>query len=532
MSGPHPSTLPFHSFQRIATGLSGAVCTSQPLASGAGLEMLRRGGNAFDAAIAAAAVLAVVEPMMSHLGGDVFMVVYPAREGRTWALNGSGNAPREATPDLYPNGMPEHGPLTAAVPGAVHGWCEASRRWGSLPLRDLLQPAIEYARDGFPLGPRTSSVLREMSPVLAQFPYSKEQFLSGDTQVGAVLKQPGLARTLEAVAEGGAEAFYTGEVAREIVRSVREQGGVFSEEDLAGHCSTVQPPISTSYRGYEVHGQPPVSQGHILLQELNLVEPFDLAAMGPLTPAVLHVLIEAKKLAFADRHRYLADPAHVEVPVEWLLSKEYARERAGLIDQERANPQPVAGSRHAEGTDTTYLAAADAEGNAVSWIQSVFGHFGSGVVAGHTGVLLNNRMRGFTLEPGHPNVVAPLKRPAHTLNAYLVLRDGRPWVIGGTPGADYQVQTNLQIITHLIDFGMNVAEANDAPWWASETGNRVVVEDRMPDGAVQGLRQLGHEVGTLAPWGGGRTVQLIQRAPGGVLLASSDVRAGGHAAVW
>ncbi len=524
--------LPFESFGRIATARNGVVSTSQPLASGAGLSMLKAGGNAVDAAIAAAAVLAVVEPAASHVGGDVFIVYHNGADGRSYALNGSGNAPRRATPERFLDGIPLRGPLAATVPGAVHGWCEASMRWGALPLADVLRPAIELARDGFGIGPGISQELSTLGEMLSSFPYSREQFLSGPTHAGAVLKQPELARTLEAIAEEGAEGFYEGEVAREMVRGIQEQGGVISEEDLAEHASVVREPIASTYRGLTVLEQPPVSQGHILLQELNIAEQFDMRAMGCLTAESLHVLIEAKKLAFADRRRYLGDPEHTEVPMEWLLSKEYAKERAGLIDPNRANPRPEAGRMNAYGTDTTYLAAADSQGNAVSWIQSVFHRFGSGVVAGRTGVLLNNRMNGFTLEPGHPNTLVPGKKPAHTLNAYLILRDGRPYIIGGTPGADYQVQTNLQVITNLVDYGMNVAEANDAPWWGSEEGNRVRAESRFSDATISGMRERGHDVEMIGAWRGGRTVQLVEFLPDGTMLASSDIRAEGHAAVW
>jgi gamma-glutamyltranspeptidase/glutathione hydrolase len=414
----------------------------------------------------------------------------------------------------------------------VHGWCEASRRWGALPLADVLRPAIELARDGFGIGPGLSRELGTLGPMLSAYPYSREQFLSGPAHPGAVLRQPHLARTLEAIAQEGARGFYEGEVAAEMARAMREQGGLLTEADLAEHASVVREPISSTYRGLTVLEQPPVSQGHILLQELNIAAEFDLAAMGPLTAESVHVLIEAKKLAFADRHRYLGDPDHTEIPMERLLSQEYARRRAALMAPRKANPRPGAGVPNRYGTDTTYLAAADARGNAVSWIQSVFHRFGSGVVAGRTGVLLNNRMNGFTLEPGHPNTLAPGKKPAHTLNAYLLLRDGRPYIVGGTPGADYQVQTNLQVITNLVDHGMDVAEANDAPWWGSEEGLRVRAESRFPEATLAGLRERGHEVEPIGPWQGGRAVQLIEFLPDGGMLASSDLRAEGHAAVW
>lgn len=524
--------LPFDSFERIATATRGAVCTSQPLASQAGLDMLKAGGNAIDAALAAAAVLAVVEPAASHLGGDVFLVFHSGAENRSWALNGSGAAPESATPDRFPDGIPMRGPLSVTVPGAVHGWCEASERWGSLPLSTVFEPAIHYARDGFPLGYRMSWQIAENRAVLAEYPYARKQFLSGDTSTGSMLRQPDLARTLETIAKHGSAAFYSGEIGREIARSVQEQGGLLSEADLEQHTSVVQEPLRVSYRGYDVLGQPPVSQGHTLLQQLNIVETFDLAAMGALSADAVHLLIEAKKLAFADRDHYLADPDHVEMPLARLLSKEYACERAGLIDMQRANPRPRAGDRSLSGSDTTYLTVVDAQGNAVSWIQSVFHRFGSGVVAGRTGVLLNNRLNGFTITPDHPNTLMPGKRPAHTLNAYIVLGNGRPWVVGGAPGGDYQVQTNLQVITGLIDFGMNIAETIDAPWWGSDDGNDLQMECRMPEKTLAGLRERGHQISLLDGWRGLRTVQLIQRLSNDAILASSDVRNEGHPAVW
>lgn len=526
-----PASLPFESFERITTARNGVVCTSQPLASEAGLAVLRSGGNAVDAAVAAAAVLAVVEPAASQLGGDVFMIVHTA-DGGTHALNGSGRAPRDVTPEAFPDGIPLRGPLAATVPGAVHGWCEAASRWGTKPLSELLAAAIHYARDGFGIGTRFASELRVQREMLSRFAYSKEQYLGVDPVPGSVLRQPELARTLEAIASNGAAGFYEGEVAREMVRAIREQGGVMSEQDFAEHQSLLLEPIRSTYRGYEVLEQPPVSQGHILLQELNIVEQFDLAAMGTLSADALHVLIEAKKLAFADRDAYLGDPEHASIPMDWLLSKEYAAERAALVDMRRAATEPEAGKAASWASDTTYLAAADAQGNAVSWIQSVFHRFGSGVVAGRTGVLLNNRMNGFVLEPGHPNTLAPLKKPAHTLNTYMLFRDGSPWLVGGTPGAHYQVQTNLQVVTNLVDFEMNVAEANDAPWWTSNEGAEVVMEDRVPADTVAELREREHDVTLIGGWKGGRTVQLIQMQPDGTMLASSDVRAEGHAAAW
>ncbi len=526
------SDLPFHSFERISMGLRGVVCTSNPLASDAAMWALKAGGNAFDAALAAAAVLTVVEPQSSHLGGDVFLVAYVAKENKAYALNGSGRAPRDIDISDFASGIPDRGPLAATIPGAVHGWCEVSNRWGKLPLKTVLQPAIDYARNGFPMSVRLALSISTLASVIGMSSYAKQQFLSTDPKPGNILRQPMLARTLEAIADRGVEGFYNGEIAKEMVRGIREQGGVFSDADLAEHKTIVVAPISTTYRGIEVLEQPPVSQGHILLEELNIVENFDLKSMGLLSADTLHVLIEAKKLAFADKDRYWGDPEFSKIPVEELISKDWGRRRAEEIDLRRANPQPSFGHMGRSGTDTTYLAVADSEGNAVSWIQSIFFVFGSGVVAGNTGVLLNNRMNGFTIQPGYPNTLEPGKRPVHTLNAYILMKDDKPWIVGGTPGGDYQVQTNLQIITNLVDFGLNIAEAIDAPWWGSLEGNNVRIEHRVPRNTLTELENRGHYLDVIGAWAGDRIVQLIQFAPNGALLGASDLRGEGYAAAW
>jgi len=526
------SDLPFHSFERISMGLRGVVCTSNPLASDAAMWALKDGGNAFDAALAAAAVLTVVEPQSSHLGGDVFLVAYVAKENKVYALNGSGRAPREIDISVFAGGIPERGPLAATIPGAVHGWCEVSRRWGKLPLKRVLQPAIEYARDGFPISVRLARSISTLASIISMSPYARQQFLSIDPKPGNILRQPALARTLEAIADQGVDGFYQGEIAKEMVRGIREQGGVFSEDDLREHDTIVVAPISTSYRGVKVLEQPPVSQGHILLEELNIVENFDLKSMGLLSADTLHVLIEAKKLAFADKARYLGDPEFSKIPVEELVSKEWGRRRAEEINLSRANPQPEFGHLGRSNTDTTYLAVADSEGNAVSWIQSIFFVFGSGVVAGNTGVLLNNRMNGFTIQSGHPNTLEPGKRPVHTLNAYILMKDDKPWIVGGTPGGDYQVQTNLQVISNLVDFDLNIAEANDAPWWASLEGNNIRVENRVRQDILAELEKKGHRIDVIGAWAGDRIVQLVQFGSNGALLGASDLRGEGYAAAW
>jgi gamma-glutamyltranspeptidase/glutathione hydrolase len=520
---------------------NGIVAASQPLATSAGLGILQRGGSFADAAIATSAVLAVTEPYASQIGGDAFIIVYDAATGNTTALNGSGAAPHAAMPDCFPNGIPLRGLPAAAVPGLIDAWFTLHSRWGRLPIADLLAPAIAYAEDGYPAGYRTSRVFAEAQSWLAPFTL---QAVTGGSQPapGGTVRQPDLAWTLRQIAEGGRDAFYIGPVAERILRYSNQHGGLFAAEDFAEHATQVSDPIRTDYRGYTVHGQPPVSQGHILLQELNLLEGFDLSALGHNSPAAIHLQVEAKKLAFADRAAYLGDPKFVDVPMETLLSKAYADRRRALIDPGRAGLHPTAGEiQH----DTTYFCVGDAAGNAVSFIQSVFWGFGCGVVADGTGVLFNNRMNGFSLDPASPNCLAPGKRTAHTLNAYLVTRQatdgGKPALafVGGTPGADVQVQSNLQAICNVIDFGLNPQEAIEAPRWQhgpvvgedTQAAETLSIEDRLPIEVDWDLAARGHSVARIGPWAHSSSYQLFSVHPEtGAYLAGSDPRCDGHAA--
>ena len=536
----------------VVVAKNGVVAASQPLAVAAGLQVLQQGGGFVDAAIATSAVLCVVEPFASHLGGDAFVISYEGRSGQTTAFNGSGAAPRAATPGRFPDGIPLRGLAAASLPGLVDTWATLHSRWGTRPLADLLAPAIAYAEEGFPAGYRYARVFHDQAALLRSFPQTADALTGGVTPTpGSLIRQPDLAWTLRQIAEGGRDAFYLGPVMERIVRFSRENGGLFAAEDFAAHRTQVTDPIRTSYRGYMVHGQPPVSQGHILLQQLNLVEGFDLAGMGHNSADAIHLQVEAKKLAFADRAAYLGDPAFVSVPMEALLSKAYADRRRGQIDLQRAAPNVSAGAiEH----DTTYFCVADRNGNALSFIQSVFWGFGCGVVAEGTGVLFNNRMSGFSLDPSSPNCLRPGKRTAHTLNAYLVTKEAAPSAetsgesaskpllafVGGTPGGDIQVQSNLQVICNVIDFGLNPQEAVEAARWQhggavgapdEPSAEVLAIEDRVDTEIRADLTRRGHTVSPLGPWAHGSSYQLIAVQPeSGAYLAGSDPRCDGQAA--
>jgi gamma-glutamyltranspeptidase/glutathione hydrolase len=525
---------------------NGVVASAHPLASLTGVEVLKAGGNAVDAAIATAGVLDVVQPMMCGLGGDVFMIVYTAKDGRLQALNGSGVCPYAATREYYVERgyriMPQDGVHSASVPGAVDAYCTALERWGTMPLSELLQPAVTYAERGFVLGEVTARWIAEAQPMLAQYPTSARVYLPEGRapKAGEVLVQRDMAESLRVVQRGGREAFYRGELARAIVDFCRENGGLFTEREFAEHESVVYEPISTTYRGYEVYETAPPSQGLIVLEELNIIEGFDLPALGYQSAEAIHIMVEAKKLAFGDRLAYAVDPRFAKFPLNGILSKQYAAKRRTAIDPRRAMPARTAGDPREFDGDTTYFAVVDKDGNCVSFIQSLSNLFGSKVVAGNTGVLLNNRAgRGFSLEAGHPNAIEPGKKTMSTLNAYMICRDGRPWIVGGTPGGDQQPQWNMQVISGLIDSGLNVQQAAEAPRWHSFPGTDPVdvekplelwLEGRIPVEVGEALAAKGHVVRWLGPWEGRSGVQLIAVDQAtGVRLAGSDPRLDGCA---
>lgn len=514
-------------------GNGGMVAAGHPLASQVGARILAQGGNAVDAAVATAATLAVVLPNMCGLGGDVFALIYMADRGEVRALNGSGAAPALASRDRFPGDqLPERGAAVASVPGALHAWVSMLEAHGTFDLPTLLRPAIAYAERGFPITRRLSQALHDNAALLAAHEPSARVFLPKGRPLrpGDVLVQPDLARTLREISERGPDAFYRGTVAERIVESIKDAGGLLRVEDFARHESNWYAPISTTYRGYQVYGQPPVSQGHILLQELNLVEGFDLASLGHNGAEYVHLLVEAKKLAFADRQRYLGDPAFVRVPLAALLSKEYAANQRRHIDPNRAAIEVAAGDASAYDGNTTYFAVVDAQGNGVSSIQSIFSSFGCGIVAGDTGVLLNNRMSAFSLDPDHVNCLAPGKRTAHTLNAVMVFRDGHPCMLLGTPGKDAQVQTTLQVIVNVVDFDMDVQQAIEAPRWLSRGGLDLALEARFSHDAVDRLTARGHSVNALEAWspevGGVQAIMLDPET--GVLMGGADPRRDGY----
>jgi gamma-glutamyltranspeptidase/glutathione hydrolase len=530
-----------------ALGASGMVASAHPRAAVVGAAVLARGGNAFDAAIAVAAAEGVLLPMMCGLGGDAFVVLYDARHQELVALNGSGVAAAGATRDRYASqglrAMPLEGVHSVAVPGALALYETLWTRWGSLPWEELWAPAIELAEDGVVITEWVSHRIAERAELLRRWAPSARMFLPGGRPPapGDRWRAPDLARSLRAVAAGGAETFYRGALAERLLACLREAGAPFEPADFARQLDEtfVYRPLATEYRGATVHETGPVSQGFLLLAQLNLLEGFDLGSLPLLGPDRLHLMVEAKKLAFADRNRYAGDPAFVSWPLERLISKRHADRQRAAIDPARARgPEGALVPEHA--ADTTYFAVVDRDGNAVSFIHSLSAAFGSGVVAGDTGITLNNRAgRGFTLEEGHPNVIAPGKRTMHTLNAYLVTREGRPWLVGGTPGGDQQTQWNAQVITAIIDHGLSPAEAVEAPRWFSFPGTDpatlaqplvVRVEDRVPEATRRELARRGHALEVLPAWGGGGAVQLIQvdRARG-ILRGASDPRTGGLA---
>jgi gamma-glutamyltranspeptidase/glutathione hydrolase len=529
----------------VACGSGGMVASASPTAAAHGLAVLQRGGNAFDAALAVASVEWLTLPGACGLGGDVFAVLYDARQDRIRGVNGSGEAARRASRDYYLaqglTTMPLSGWHSASVPGAAHAYLTIHREHATLPLADLWGPAIRYARDGIATSPKISRSIAGAAEKLARFPASAAVYLPNGQppQPGQPWRNRDLADTIEAVVAGGSEAFYRGQIAAEIARAAEAEGGLLGLPELAEHETDLYDPLRVAYRGFDVYATRPPSQGLIVLEMLKLLEGFDLGPMGFGSAAALHHLVEAKKLAFGDRLRYCGDPRHVDqAPVARLLSDAYAAGRRRAIDPERAADQQVGAPPEQLGGDTSYFCVMDGQGNAVSFIHSLSAGFGSGVVAGRTGVILNNRAgRGFTLEEGHPNVFAGGKKTMHTLNCYLIARDGKPWLVGGTPGGDQQPQWNVQAITNLIDFGMDVQQALEAPRWYSfpstdpeHAGKPLVVrlEDRFEASALAGLEARGHRVERLGPWAAGGALQLIRRE-GDALFGGSDPRAGGVA---
>ena len=527
----------------------GMVCSDSPLAAAAGLRVLQDGGTAFDAALAVAAVECVTIVPMCGLGGDSFILAYDAASGAVLNISSSGAAASGAAADYYRGQglalMPIAGPHSVSVPGEAAAWEALHQRFGTMPFADLLAPAIRYAEDGFPVPARIARVFAANAELLARFAATAAIYLAQrgrPPREGETLVNPDLAATIRAVAEGGADAFYRSPLASQMVAGLNQAAGMdlFSPADFADHYADVGEPVSAAYRGHRVYQTRPPSQGFLLLEMLNIIGGHDLSAMTPNSADAIHLLVEAKKIAYSDRNRLAGDPNFVDWPLDGLLSAEYADLRREQIHpfQAGAEVRPLA-PVNGRG-DTTYFCVADGAGNAVSWIHSLSNGFGSGVAAPGTGVLFNNRAgRGFSLDAAHPNVIAPGKRTMHTLNCYLTTLDGAAAIIGGTPGGDFQPQCGIQMLTRLIDAGLPPQDAVEAPRWHSFPGtdpatiNRpgeLRVEAGMPEDTIRDLRRMGHNVvaNPLGAYHG--VVQLIVRdRRRGTLTGASDPRGDGQA---
>jgi gamma-glutamyltranspeptidase / glutathione hydrolase len=541
--GDRPAANP-RATRSVVLARNGMIATSQPLASAAGLRVLEEGGNAFDAAVTAAAVLAVVEPTMNGIGGDLFALVYDAKTKRVHALNASGRAPQRATPEEYHRRgfqtMPYRGELSVSVPGVVDGWSELLARYGTFKIDRALQPAIGYARDGYAVSEIIANQWKDVEAILARDPAAAATFLPGghSPAPGDVFRNPHLAATLEQIARGGRDAFYKGAIAAAIASDMQKRNGLLSEADLAANKPDWVEPISTTYRGYDVLELPPNTQGVVALEMLNILEGFDIKSMRHNSAEYLHLLVEAKRMAFADRDAWLADAG--SVPPEALkrmLSKEYAAERRRQFNPAHASesyaPLTLQGSSpspeahpQAHG-DTIYMTVADRDGNVVSLIQSLFEAFGSGIVAGDTGIALHNRGALFTLTPGHPNLIGPGKRPFHTLVPAMVMKDTRPWLSFGVMGGDMQPQGHVQVLLNLIDFGMNVQEAGEAPRFRHSAAG-LALESAISPEARFGLSQRGHSIITqIGMFGGFQGILFDPRTA--VMMGGSDPRKDGLA---
>jgi gamma-glutamyltranspeptidase/glutathione hydrolase len=460
------TSLPFATRSEVIAQ-HGMACTSQPLATQVAVDILKEGGNAIDAAIAANAVLGLVEPTGNGIGGDLFAIVWDAETEQLYGLNASGRSPRSLPMDYFRkngyNRIPAFGPLPVSVPGCVDGWFELHKRFGTVEMKQLLQPAIRYAREGFPVSEIIAYYWAGNARSLSKYPNVADVYMPGGKAPakGEIFKNPYLANTLEKIGEGGRDAFYRGEIARTIDAFMKEQGGFLSYEDMASHSSEWVEPVSTNYRGYDVWELPPNGQGIAALQILNILEGYDIASMGFGSSEYIHHFVEAKKLAFEDRAKYYADPAFNELPVEELISKEYAARRRELIRPDRALRNLDAGEM--EHGNTIYMTVADSQGNMISLIQSNFRGLGSGMCPPGLGFILQDRGELFTLEEGHYNVYEPGKRPFHTIIPAFITRDGLPYMSFGVMGGSMQPQGHAQIVINMVDFGMNLQEAGDAP---------------------------------------------------------------------
>ncbi len=513
--------------------MNGMVATSQPLASAAGLRILQQGGNAVDAAVAAAAVLCVVEPMMVSPGGDLFALVWDAKKKELKALNASGRSPKAASIDeMKKRGFtktPQDGIHTVTVPGAVDGWAKLLERYGTMRLSQVLQPAIDYAERGFPVTDVIAGDWDNANQYKANADFAATFLPNGKPLApGEIFTNKNLAQSLKLIAAKGRDVFYKGEIAQKILKFAQAQGGLHTAEDFTAHTSNWLDPISTTYRGHTVYELPPNNQGLAVLEMLNILEGYDVRSLGHNSAEYLHLLVEAKKLAYADRAWHIADPAFYKAPLDKLLSKEYAAELRKKIDAGKAGSDTPPSSRGGE--DTVYLTVVDKDHNAVSFIQSIFSAFGSGLVAGDTGVVLHNRGAGFSFDPNNPNKLEGGKRPFHTLIPGMVFREGKPWLSFGVMGGDMQAQGHAQVLMNMIDFGMDVQQAGEqARFRHFESG--LALESVIGADVRKALEAKGHKL-TIAPgmFGGYQAIMIDPKT--GALIGGSDPRKDGCAMGW
>ena len=521
---------------------NGMVATSQPLAAQAGLLILRQGGNAIDAAVATASALAVVEPMMVGLGGDMFALLYIGRTRELVGINASGFSPLAVDTDFFIkrglDQIPSTGPFSVTVPGGVDGWATLLGKYGSMSLSQVLEPAIHYAENGFPVSEIIAADWASAGALHASDPEFVRAYFNADRPPahGDVFVNKPLASTLRQVAAGGRHAFYQGELASKIVKHLNALGWPMTEDDFARQRSDWVEPVSTTYRGHQIFELPPNGQGMAVLEMLNILEGLGPGQFEHNSASYLHLLIEAKKLAYADLYAWLADPARGSLPLEEIISKDYARKQRNRIDLKRAaedvetgikNPiQSLSGS-----AETVYLTVVDKDRNIVSFINSIFHPFGSGIVVPGTGIILQNRGALFSLEPGHPNRIEGRKRPYHTIVPAMAYKDGKPWLSFGVMGGDMQPQGQVQVLLNLIEFGMNVQEAGEASRVRHAPGEGVAVESGIDPTTVTELSRLGHTV-VRKPgvFGGYQAIQIDWEK--GVLWGGTDPRKDGCAAAW
>lgn len=530
---------PQHRATTLAT--HGMVAAPHYLAAQAGLDLLKAGGNALDAAIAADAVLQVVFPQLVGLGGDLFLLLYDAKSEQLHALNASGRSASAATVERYAalgyTSMPGFGLHSITVPGCADGWGVASERFGRLGLARALAPAIAYADEGFPVGPLLHRALTFMSTAAHTHRSFREHFLPDGRipPVGSILRRSDLGRTLRAIADYGPDVFYRGVIGEQIAAFFKSEGGLITQGDLAAHASDWVTPLCVPFAGLDIYELPPNTQGVTALQMLGLLDRLELGG-GPLAPETIHPMVEAKKIAWADRAEYLADPAHMRVDPARLIAPEYLARRRALIDPARAQPSLAPGSFDG---DTIYICAADDEGNAVSLIQSNYRGFGSGLVVDGTGIVLHNRGAYFSLTQGRANVLAPRKRPLHTLIPSMAMKHGRPAIVFGTMGGDTQPLIHTQVYTALARYGLNIQAAIELPRWAHGAeqpggAEALHMESRFPLESVAELRRRGHRVAEIGPWDSavGHAQGIMIDAETGVFSGGADPRAEGIAAGW